>query len=125
MSFRNSNVRGSTQHMVETVDHILFIVIFTFISHVSKSIFYTLNLSLYIFLLLALFILTLHLTIHPSISRQTHSTPYTERFVLGTNRQHPITFLPSKNASGICGASSDYRMIHVFVALVKYKLLNK
>ena len=50
--------------MVETVDRILFIVIFTFISHVSKALFYHLNLYIYISLLLALFILTLHLTIH-------------------------------------------------------------
>ena len=49
-------VRGPAQHMVETVDHILFIVIFTFMSHVSKTLFYTLKLSLYIFLLLTLFI---------------------------------------------------------------------
>ena len=41
-------VMGPTQHIVETVDHILFIVIFTFISHVSKALFYHLNLSIYI-----------------------------------------------------------------------------
>ena len=50
---------------------------------------------------------------------------YTERFVLGTHRHQPITVLPSKNASGIWGESSDSRMIHVFVALVKCKPLNK
>ena len=45
--------------------------------------------------------------------------------MLGTNRQEPITVLHSKNASGIWGESSDSRMLHVFVALVKYKPLNK
>ena len=57
-------VRGSTHHMVETVDHILFIVIFTFISDVSQTFFYHLNHSIYLRLLLTLFILALHLTIH-------------------------------------------------------------
>ena len=92
--------------MVETVDHLLFIVIFSFISHVSKTLFYTLNLSLYISLLLTLFIylsiffhlvLTIYFSdsIYPSRAKNTVYF-YTMRFVLGTNRQEPIPVISSK-----------------------------
>ena len=57
------NIRGPTQHMIETVDHILFMVIF--ISRVSKALSYHLNISIYVSVTGILYTNS-HLTIHQS-----------------------------------------------------------
>ena len=115
-------VRGSTQHMVATVDHILFIVIFTFMSHVSKnSLLYSQSLSIYIYvtdsLHLSIYMLPTdsliivsgtnyisYMSLIPSRAKHTVLL-YTEQFVLGTNRQQSL--LPSKNACSIFGENPE------------------
>ena len=57
------NIRGPTQHMTETVDHILFMVIF--ISRVSRALLYHLNISIYVSVTGILYTNS-HLTIHQS-----------------------------------------------------------
>ena len=93
--------------MVETVDHILFIIIFTFMSHVFKTLFYTLNLSLYLCDWLSSYIYlyasiwySLSISLIPSIhlAPNTQYSFYTGRSALGAHLSVANPGCPLTNA---------------------------
>ena len=90
-------VRGPTQHMVETVDNILLILIFTFMIHVSFIISISILISYYPSIRLS--ILPPSLTIH--LAPTTQYSFYTERSCAKTVMSQSLSFPP--NASCLSG----------------------